>query len=82
MSIKHLSALVDLQVEKLGADFPVLKYRNEKGEWPSISWGQFQSQVRLAANAMAVLGVEEEDNVGIFSQNKPNFEKSKRCQLL
>ena len=71
MSIKHLSALVDLQVEKLGADFPVLKYRNEKGEWPSISWGQFQSQVRLAANAMAVLGVEEEDNVGIFSQNKP-----------
>lgn len=71
MSIKHLSALVDLQVEKFGADFAVLKYRDDKGEWLPITWGQFQSQVRQAANAMAVLGVEEEENVGIFSQNKP-----------
>ena len=71
MSMKHLSALVDLQVERLGADYAVLKYRDEKGEWLTISWGQFQNQVRLAANAMVELGVEEEDNVGIFSQNKP-----------
>jgi long-chain acyl-CoA synthetase len=71
MSMNHVSALVDLQVEKLGADYAVLKYRNDKGEWLDITWGQFQSQVRLAANAMAVLGVEEEENVGIFSQNKP-----------
>ncbi|MCR4765894.1 MAG: long-chain fatty acid--CoA ligase [Bacteroidaceae bacterium] len=71
MAIKHLSALVDLQVEKFGADFAVLKYRDNKGVWLTITWGQFQNQVRQAANAMAVLGVEEEDNVGIFSQNKP-----------
>lgn len=71
MSMNHVSALVDLQVERLGADYPVLKYRDDKGEWLPITWGQLQQQVRLAANAMAVLGVEEEDNVGIFSQNKP-----------
>ena len=71
MTMNHVSALVDLQVKKLGADYAVLKYRNDKGEWVDITWGQFQSQVRQAANAMAVLGVEEEDNVGIFSQNKP-----------
>ena len=71
MSMKHVSALVDLQVEKFGADFAVLKYRDDKGEWLNIAWGQFQEQVRLAANAMAVLGVEEEEIVGIFSQNKP-----------
>ena len=69
--MKHLSALVDLQVEKLGADFAVLKYRDDNGEWLTITWGQFQSQIRQAANAMAVLGMEEEENVGIFSQNKP-----------
>ena len=71
MTINHVSALVDLQVEKLGADFVVLKFRNDKGEWLDITWGELQSDVRLAANALAVLGVEEEENVGIFSQNKP-----------
>ena len=71
MTINHVSALVDLQVEKLGADFAVLKYRNDKGEWVDITWGELQTNVRLAANALAVLGVEEEENVGIFSQNKP-----------
>ena len=71
MAINHVSALVDLQVEKLGANFVVLKYRNDKGEWLDITWGELQSDVRLAANALAVLGVEEEENVGIFSQNKP-----------
>ncbi|MBQ7554485.1 MAG: long-chain fatty acid--CoA ligase [Bacteroidaceae bacterium] len=71
MTMNHVSALVDLQVEKLGADFVVLKYRNDKGEWIDITWGQLQADVRLAANALAVLGVQEEENVGIFSQNKP-----------
>ena len=27
--------------------------------------------MRLAANALAALGVDEQENVGIFSQNKP-----------
>ena len=39
----------------------------------SISWKQFSGSVRQAANAFVALGVEEQENIGIFSQNKPEW---------
>lgn len=67
----HLAVLVHRQAEKYG-EKTALQYRDYKAEkWIPVSWKQFSDTVRQAANAMVALGVEEEENIGIFSQNKP-----------
>lgn len=71
MDYHHLSVLVDKQAEKYG-DRTALKYRNyEKGLWECISWNQFSKTNRLVARALAAFGLKEEENIGTFSQNKP-----------
>ena len=71
MTYHHLSVLVHRQAEKYG-DKTALKYRDyEKAQWIPISWNEFSQTVRQAASAMVELGVQEEENIGIFSQNKP-----------
>lgn len=71
MSYYHLSVLVHRQAEKYG-DRIALKYRDyETSQWIPITWNQFSENIKIAANAMAELGIKEEENIGIFSQNKP-----------
>lgn len=71
MTYHHLSVLVHRQAEKYGERI-ALKYRDyEKAQWIPITWKQFSDTVEIAANAMAELGIEEQENIGIFSQNKP-----------
>lgn len=73
MTYHHLSVLVHRQAEKYG-DKIALRYRDyEKAQWNSISWKQFSATVRQTANALVALGVEEQENIGIFSQNKPEW---------
>lgn len=67
----HLSVLVHRRAEKYG-DKVALKYRDyETSQWIPITWNQFSQTVRQVANALVELGVQEEENIGIFSQNKP-----------
>ncbi len=71
MIYHHLSVLVHRQAEKYG-DKIALKYRNyETAQWIPITWKQFSAQVKQVANALVALGVEEEENIGVLSQNKP-----------
>ena len=71
MVYHHLSSLVHRQAEKYG-DRIALRYRDyEKAQWIPITWNQFSETVKITANAMVELGIAEEENVGIFSQNKP-----------
>lgn len=71
MALQEMTVLVHRQAEKY-KDRPALKYKDyAKGTWVPITWQEFDRTVRLAANALAALGVEEQENVGIFSQNKP-----------
>lgn len=73
MTYHHLAVLVHRQAEKYG-DKTALKYRNyETEQWVPISWNQFSKTVKQTANALVALGVEEEENIGIFSQNKPEW---------
>ena len=63
--------MVHRQAEKYG-DKVALKYRDyETSQWIPITWNKFSQTVRQAANALVALGVEEQRNIGIFSQNKP-----------
>ena len=71
MTYHHLSVLVHRRAEKYG-DKVALKYRDyETSQWIPITWNQFSQTVRQDANALIELGVQEEENIGIFSQNKP-----------
>lgn len=71
MTIHHLSVLIHRQAEKFG-DKIALRYRDySKEQWVPISWRQFSDNVRQAASALVACGVKEFENVGIFSQNKP-----------
>ena len=67
----HLSVLVHKQAEKYG-DKVALKYRDyEISQWISVTWNDFSRFNRIAANALVALGVEEEENIALFSQNMP-----------
>ena len=71
MTYHHLSVLVHRRAEKYGHKV-ALKYRDyETSQWIPITWNQFSQTVRQVANALIELGVQEEENIGIFSQNKP-----------
>jgi len=71
MNYYHLSVLVDRRAEKYG-NRTALRYRDyEKAKWYSISWNEFSRTNRIVANAMVALDVKEEENIALFSQNKP-----------
>lgn len=49
-----------------------LRYRDYDAEcWKDISWQTFSANVRRLACAMLALGVREQENMAVFSQNKP-----------
>lgn len=67
----HLSKLIFEQAKKYG-ERAALSYRDyEIGQWKSISWNTFAQQVRKVSYALLHLGVKVQENVGVFSQNKP-----------
>lgn len=71
MAYHHLSVMVHRQAEKYG-DKVALKYRDyEKAQWNAVSWNEFSQTVRQVSNALLTLGVEVQENIGVFSQNKP-----------
>ena len=66
-----LSDLIQTQAAKYG-DRVALKYRDyDSGTWIPISWNEFDKTVNQVANALVASGVEVQENMGIFSQNKP-----------
>ena len=71
MAYHHLSVLIHSQAEKYGEKI-ALKYRDyETTQWIPVTWNEFSATVRQAARAMAALGIKEQENIGVFSQNKP-----------
>lgn len=50
------------------------RYKKEnKGEWVSDSWNYFKERIESVAYAMEQLGINEKENIGIFSQNHPDI---------
>lgn len=66
-----LSRLVRQQAEKYG-DKVALKYRDyTTATWIPVTWNGFADLVDKTARAFVKLGVEVQENIGVFSQNKP-----------
>lgn len=71
MTSSYLSQMVPQHAEKYG-DRIALKYRDyATSSWIPVTWREFAGKVRQVSNALIALGVEEQENIGIFSQNKP-----------
>lgn len=69
----RLVEMVDIQASRYGAREAVRFCWRKDGEWLSTSWSDFAIQVRVAARALAVIGVEEKDCIAICSPNTPQI---------
>ncbi len=73
MQYDQLSTMISRQAEHYG-ERTCLKYKNyETGAWVPVSWTRVDEIVKLEAQAMAALGIGVQENVGIFSQNMPEY---------
>ena len=67
----HLSKLILEQAKKYG-EKAALSYRDyDTNQWVPISWNTFAQQVKRVSYALLHIGVRIQENVGVFSQNKP-----------
>ena len=67
----HLSKLVLEQAEKF-KDREAIKYRDyDRNCWNSITWREFASTVSQVSRSLLELGVKVQENIAVFSQNKP-----------
>ena len=69
----HLSRLVHDVAAQLG-DREALIYKDFAGkEWKSFTWNEFSLQVKIVSNAMLALGIDVQENIGVFSQNSVQY---------
>lgn len=67
----HLSQLIEKSAERYG-EKTALRFRDyERDKWVGISWNLFAKRVDQTARSLVALGVGVQDNVAVFSQNKP-----------
>lgn len=67
----HLSKLIHEQAARYG-DRAALSYRDySAGRWIPISWNEFSAKVSAVSRSLLALGVKVQENVAVFSQNKP-----------
>ena len=68
-----LTNLISTQVAKYG-DREVFRHKNSiDGEWIITSWLQYQKQVDAIACAMETLGLRPQENIAVFSSNRPEI---------
>jgi len=66
-----LSVLIHEQAKVYG-DRVALSYRDyATATWHTISWNEFSKRVSLVSNALLKMGVGVQENIAVFSQNKP-----------
>lgn len=71
MSKTSFSDLIQRQAKKYG-ERVALKHRDYKtNTWVPTTWNQFAETVTVVSNALLELGVEVQENIGVFTQNKP-----------
>ncbi len=67
----HLSQLVQKSAEAYG-ERTAMTYRDYTlDRWMPITWPQFAKQVGRVSRALLALGIGVQDNIAVFSQNKP-----------
>lgn len=71
LNTPFLATLIHEQA-KIYGDKTVMSYRDyDKNEWIPITWNEFSDTVNKVSNALLALGVNVQENIAVFSQNKP-----------
>ena len=71
MSQTRFSVLIHQQAKKYG-DRVALKHRDYKtNTWIPTTWNQFSETVATVSNSLIEIGVGVQENIGVFTQNKP-----------
>lgn len=71
LNTSFLATLIHEQA-KIYGEKTVMSYRDyDKNEWIPISWTEFSDTVYKVSNALLALGVNVQENIAVFSQNKP-----------
>ncbi len=69
----HFSTLIHEQAKIFG-EKEALTYREfGSREWKSVSWNYFSEIVKKVSNALLNIGVQVQENIGVFSQNAVQY---------
>ncbi len=68
-----LSLVIHSQAARYGERVAMMYRDQDAGVWRNISWNEFSLRVHLASNALLHLGVEEQERIGVFAQNMPEY---------
>lgn len=69
----HLSVLVHDQAKNYGNREALIYQDFSNEEWKSLSWNDFSTKVKTVSNALLNMGVKVQENIGVFSQNCPQY---------
>lgn len=72
MEYYHLGELVHEKAKKYKNRLQ-LKYQSSDGKWEQMSWTEFSDFVMKTARAMAEMGIEPGNNIGVYSQNMEKY---------
>ncbi len=71
MQYSHYAQLPFIQAKKYG-EKNAFYYRDENdNSWKGISWNNFAFQIKSTAKALFEAGLSNQQNIAVFSQNKP-----------
>ena len=72
MEYYHLGELVHKKALTLKHK-TALKYQSANREWVNLSWKNFSDKIMKLAQSMAEIGLQPNDNVGIYAQNMEKY---------
>ena len=73
MDYKHLVEDIKHNVQRF-KDKPAMYYKNNAlNKWEGISWSDFGERIQQLSKALLKFGIQPQQNVGIFSENKPEW---------
>ncbi|GAB6012054.1 AMP-dependent synthetase/ligase [Viscerimonas tarda] len=73
MSYYHLAELIHQRAIKYKSRTVLKHWDQDEKKWKSISWIKFSDAIMKTAWAMAELGVDIQDRIGVYSQNMPQY---------
>ncbi len=73
MTNKHIGLEIREKIEKYQNKNAIYYKEKETNLWVGISWNNFGNRIKKLSKALIGFGVKEQDNIGIFAENMPEW---------
>ena len=73
MIYKHLVAEIKQNVERFSTKKAIYLKNDVLNSWEGISWTDFGERIEKLSKALLNLGIKEQENIGIFAENMPEW---------